>query len=191
MHSRTLTPGTTERVLNLNWCERDGCRAPDTSDNETRSRGARLASLPHGPFRYPSARLRLSSRQRSFAGSLARPLCTRRFPSNGNGGGTFGSMSRRRQRHTSSLESSRDANHPLVMWPMAHAHSERLTAPGTRAEQTAAGPRQERNDIQQLAGALRAAKRAHRAYVAELRQGDVEPAEDWSTWYAEYLLGQR
>ena len=77
------------------------------------------------------------------------------------------------------------------MWPMAHVHSERSTVPETRAEQAAARPRQERDDIQQLAGALRAAKRAHRAFVAELRQGDVEPAEDWSTWYAEYLLGQR
>jgi hypothetical protein len=45
--------------------------------------------------------------------------------------------------------------------------------------------------VGQLAGALRAAKRAHCAYLTELRQGDVEPAEDWSTWYAEYLLGLR
>ena len=37
----------------------------------------------------------------------------------------------------------------------------------------------------QLAGALRAAERAYRGYLAELRQGDVEPVEDWSTWYAE------
>jgi hypothetical protein len=59
------------------------------------------------------------------------------------------------------------------------------------AEQRAAWRRQERDDIAQLAGALRAAKRAHIAYVAELRQADVEPVEDWSTWYAEYLLGQR
>jgi hypothetical protein len=43
----------------------------------------------------------------------------------------------------------------------------------------------------QLADALRNAERAHRAYRAELRLGDVEPAEDWSTWYAEYLLGMR
>jgi hypothetical protein len=43
----------------------------------------------------------------------------------------------------------------------------------------------------QLAGALRAAKRAHGAYVAELRHADVESAEDWSMWYAEYLFGQR
>jgi hypothetical protein len=45
--------------------------------------------------------------------------------------------------------------------------------------------------VGQLAGALRHAERAHRTYLSELRQGDVEPAEDWSTWYAEYLLGLR
>jgi hypothetical protein len=43
-------------------------------------------------------------------------------------------------------------------------------------------------DVAQLAEALRAAKRSHGQYLAELRQGDVEPAEDWATWYAEYLL---
>jgi hypothetical protein len=43
-------------------------------------------------------------------------------------------------------------------------------------------------DVAQLAEALRAAKRSHRQYLAELRQGDVEPAEDWATWYAEFLL---
>ena len=45
--------------------------------------------------------------------------------------------------------------------------------------------------VMQLAGALRTAKRAHHAYLAELGLNDVEPAEDWSTWYAEYLLGLR
>jgi hypothetical protein len=52
-------------------------------------------------------------------------------------------------------------------------------------------PRLAPDDVGQLAGALRTAERAHRAYLTELRQGDVEPAEDWSTWYAEYLLGLR
>jgi hypothetical protein len=47
------------------------------------------------------------------------------------------------------------------------------------------------DEVAQLAEALRAAERAHRAYLAELRLGDVEPAEHWSTWYAEYLLGRR
>jgi hypothetical protein len=45
--------------------------------------------------------------------------------------------------------------------------------------------------VVQLAAALRTAERAHRAYVAELLLGDVKPAEEWSTWYAEYLLGLR
>ena len=78
-----------------------------------------------------------------------------------------------------------------MVWPMAHVQSERSAVPGTSAEQTAAWRRQERDDIAQLAGALQAATRAHGAYVAELRQADVEPAEDWSMWYAEYLFGQR
>jgi hypothetical protein len=47
------------------------------------------------------------------------------------------------------------------------------------------------DDVEQLRDTLRAAERAYRAYLAELRQGDVEPVEDWSTWYAEYLLGLR
>lgn len=51
--------------------------------------------------------------------------------------------------------------------------------------------RADEDDVAQLAGALKAARRAHRAYLAELRLGDTEPAEDWSTWYAEYLLGER
>jgi hypothetical protein len=46
-------------------------------------------------------------------------------------------------------------------------------------------------DVGQLADALRAAKRAHIEHLAELWQADVEPAEDWATWYAEYLLGVR
>lgn len=78
-----------------------------------------------------------------------------------------------------------------MVWPMAHVQSKRSTVRALSAEQTAAWRRQERDDIAQLAGALRAAKRAHGAYVAELRQADVEPAEDWSMWYAEYLFGQR
>jgi hypothetical protein len=82
-------------------------------------------------------------------------------------------------------------NHPLPTLPMAHVMPE----PG---EFAAAGPgdidvhdRPDEDDVAQLAGALRAARRARRAYVAELRIGDVKPAEDWATWYAEYLLGER
>ena len=53
------------------------------------------------------------------------------------------------------------------------------------------GTRTGEDDAAQLAGVLRAAERAYRGYLAELRQGDVEPVEDWSMWYAEYLLGRR
>jgi hypothetical protein len=49
----------------------------------------------------------------------------------------------------------------------------------------------DRDDVSQLREALRAAERGYRAYLTELRQGDVEPVEDWSTWYAEFLLGLR
>jgi hypothetical protein len=46
-------------------------------------------------------------------------------------------------------------------------------------------------DVFRLAQALREAKRAHAASLAELRQADVDPVEDWAAWYAEYLLGVR
>lgn len=60
------------------------------------------------------------------------------------------------------------------------------------SNQATAGDPYERDDaVGQLASALRTAERAHHAYRTELRQGDVEPVEDWSTWYAEYLLGLR
>jgi len=85
-----------------------------------------------------------------------------------------------------------DPNHPLPMWPMAHIYAEQGEILATENEKATAGDGQQRDDaVGQLARALRTAKRAHRAYVTELRQGDVEPAEDWSTWYAEYLLGLR
>jgi hypothetical protein len=88
--------------------------------------------------------------------------------------------------------SQQDPNHPLPMLPMAHIHAEQGEILATENEKATAGDGQERDDaVGQLAGALRTAKRAHRAYLTELRQGDVEPAEDWSTWYAEYLLGLR
>lgn len=95
-----------------------------------------------------------------------------------------------RARRNSSLRP--DANRPLAPRPTAQMHPEPAEVPATVAGETAAGGGKEHDDaVGQLAGALRAAKRAHRAYVTELRQGDVEPAEDWSTWYAEYLLGLR
>jgi hypothetical protein len=46
-------------------------------------------------------------------------------------------------------------------------------------------------DVARLAQALRKAKRAHAVSLAELRQADVDPVEDWAVWYAEYLLGVR
>ena len=46
-------------------------------------------------------------------------------------------------------------------------------------------------DVASLAQALREAKRAHKVALAELRQADVDPVEDWAVWYAEYLLGVR
>ena len=48
-----------------------------------------------------------------------------------------------------------------------------------------------REDVFHLAQALREAKRAHAASLAELRQADTDPVEDWAVWYAEYLLGVR
>ena len=86
--------------------------------------------------------------------------------------------------------SQRDPNHPLPMWPMAHINAEQGEILATEDEKATDG--QEGDDaVGELAGALRTARRAYHAYLAELRQGDVEPAEDWSTWYAEYLLGLR
>jgi hypothetical protein len=88
--------------------------------------------------------------------------------------------------------SQRDPNHPLPMWPMAHIRAEQGEILAPENEKATAEDGQERDDaVGQLAGALRTAKRAHHAYLTELRQGDVEPAGDWSTWYAEHLLGLR
>lgn len=85
-----------------------------------------------------------------------------------------------------------DANHPLPQRPMAHVRPEPAQDSASEATKAAAADGTKREDaVMQLAGALRTAERAHRAYLAELRLGDVEPADDWSTWYAEYLLGLR
>ena len=97
------------------------------------------------------------------------------------------------QRQTERTGSSRpEANHPLPLRPVAHVHPEPAEVFASEATEAAAADGTERDDaVVRLAGALRTAERAHRAYLAELRLGDVEPAEDWSTWYAEYLLGLR
>jgi hypothetical protein len=47
------------------------------------------------------------------------------------------------------------------------------------------------DDVSRLAEALRAAKHAHSASLAELCQADADPVGDWALWYAEYLLGVR
>jgi hypothetical protein len=78
------------------------------------------------------------------------------------------------------------------MWPMAHIDAEQGEILATENEKATAEHSEKRDDaVGQLAGALRTAERSYDAYLTELRQGDVEPAEDWSTWYAEYLLGLR
>jgi hypothetical protein len=88
--------------------------------------------------------------------------------------------------------SQQDPNHPLPMWTVGHISPEPAAISATNHAKATFGDGKERDDaVGQLAGALRAAKRAHRAYLTELHQGDVEPAEDWSTWYAEYMLGLR
>ena len=88
--------------------------------------------------------------------------------------------------------SSQRDPHPLPIRPTAHTSPEQREILATENEKATAGDGQERDDaVGQLADALRNAKRAHHAYLTELRQGDVEPPEDWSTWYAEYLLGLR
>jgi hypothetical protein len=96
----------------------------------------------------------------------------------------------RQAEHNPSLQP--DPNHPLRRSPIAHVHAEPAEVRATEAKETTTGGGKEQEDrVVQLAAALRTAKRAYRAYLAELRQGDVEPAEDWSIWYAEYLLGLR
>ena len=85
-----------------------------------------------------------------------------------------------------------DANHPLPLRPMAHVHPEPGEVSATTVNGTVAAEGAKTDEaVVQLAAALQTAERAHCAYVAELLLGDVKPAEEWSTWYAEYLLGLR
>jgi hypothetical protein len=101
------------------------------------------------------------------------------------------------QRRTGRSSFTTDAKHPLPQWPLADVDPERAHVSASEATKTAAAAAAAANDtkrddaVMQLARALRTAERAHRAYRAELRVGDVEPTDDWSTWYAEYLLGLR
>jgi hypothetical protein len=68
------------------------------------------------------------------------------------------------------------------------AEHDRLS-PAVAAGSEPAGTGPDRDEVTELREVLRAAERGYRGYLTELRQGDVEPTEDWSTWYAEYLLG--
>ena len=80
-----------------------------------------------------------------------------------------------------------DTQSPTTRRQAAHNRSSPTVAVGSEPEGTGS----DRDEVTELREALRAAERGYRAYLRELRQGDVEPAEDWSTWYAEYLLGLR
>ncbi len=85
-----------------------------------------------------------------------------------------------------------DPNHPLPLRAMAHKQPKPADISRTDDEKAAGNGKEREDAVGQLAEALQTAKRSHRAYLAELRQSsDVQPAEDWSTWYAEYLLGLR
>lgn len=95
------------------------------------------------------------------------------------------------RRQTGPSRFTTDASQPLPQWPMADAHPEPADVSPSEATKAAADGAERDDAVMQLAGALRTAERAHSAYLAELRLGDVEPAEHWSTWFAEYLLGLR
>jgi hypothetical protein len=83
------------------------------------------------------------------------------------------------------IDSHPQANDPPI------SDADKMVAQERESQQSDASRTVTRDDVRRLADALRAAKRAHAAYIAELRQADVDPAEHWSTWYAEYLLGVR
>jgi hypothetical protein len=71
--------------------------------------------------------------------------------------------------------------------PVEENHASALTPTDSRAADS--GP--DEHDVELLREMLRAAEHSYHGYLGELRQGDVEPVEDWSRWYAEYLLGLR
>ena len=91
-------------------------------------------------------------------------------------------------------------------WLVGRSNSEGADAPARAVRAARVGERQGGSDLRRpadsshavtsedvvhLAQALRKAERAHAASLAELRQADADPVEDWAVWYAEYLLGVR
>lgn len=96
--------------------------------------------------------------------------------------------------HTSSRRADADA----ASRPTAQVDPEPQHSPVSDADKMVARERREElsqsitgDDVSRLAEALRAAKHAHSASLAELCQADADPVEDWAVWYAEYLLGVR
>jgi hypothetical protein len=107
--------------------------------------------------------------------------------------------------HMSSRRAHADAasrhrtNRRSPLQPTAHVDPEPRHSPVSEADKMVARERPEElsnqsitgDDVSRLADALRAAKQAHSASLAELCQADADPVEDWAVWYAEYLLGVR
>jgi hypothetical protein len=106
--------------------------------------------------------------------------------------------------HMSSRRADADAasrhrtNRPSPLQPMAQVDPEPQHSPVSDADKMVARERREElsesitgEDVSRLAEALRAAKQAHSASLAELCQADADPVEDFAVWYAEYLLGVR
>ncbi len=95
--------------------------------------------------------------------------------------------------HMSSRRAGADAVQPTAQDDSKPKHS-----PASDADKMVARERPQEpgesitgDDVSRLAEALRAAKQAHSASLAEVCQADAEPVEDWAVWYAEYLLGVR
>lgn len=97
--------------------------------------------------------------------------------------------------------SHRGVIHRLPLQPLPRTHPKPVDPPVSDADKMVAHQRERRrsdlsrsgtgSDVALLAEALRAAKHAYAAYTGELRQADTDPFDDWSVWYAEYLLGVR
>ena len=119
------------------------------------------------------------------------PLRTRRFPGSGDAATRLTrclAVDNAMRRPSSALSQTPIIHSWCGLWLTSSPSARRFA--GRVLSRQRHGVARSGTTSPQLAGALRAAKRAHGAYVAELRQADVEPAEDWSMWDAEYLFGQ-